>query len=125
MRSRIRHWTVTACLVCFLAASLQPAAQANLISTQEYLNGADRAASLARVDAVLAREEVTRRLSALGVAPEQARLRAAALNDVELAALAENLEQLPAGGVLEVVGVVFVVLLILELVGVTNIFSGF
>jgi hypothetical protein len=45
------------------------------------------------------------------------------LSDAELIALAENLEELPAGGLLGVLGVVFVVLLILELVGVTNIFT--
>ena len=38
--------------------------------------------------------------------------------------LAEDLENLPAGGsVLAVVGIVFIVLLILELVGVIDIFN--
>ena len=46
--------------------------------------------------------------------------------DQELQQLADRLQDLPAGGdsALAVIGVVFLVLLILELVGVTNIFTG-
>ena len=48
-----------------------------------------------------------------------------ALSAAELAQLDGRLDQLPAGaGIVEVVGVVFVVLLILELVGVTDIFTA-
>ena len=123
MRARIRQWSISTCLVCFLTASLQQAAQGSMISTQQYLDAADRTVTLERIDAVLAREDVARRLTALGVAADDARQRAAALSDAELASLADHLEQLPAGGVLEAIGVVFIVLLILELVGVTNIFN--
>ena len=48
----------------------------------------------------------------------------AALSDSELVQLSENIDQAPAGaGVVEVVGIVFIVLIILELVGVTDIFK--
>ena len=50
--------------------------------------------------------------------------RIAALTDQELEQLAADLESLPAGGsLLGVAGVVFIVLLILELVGVIDIFK--
>jgi hypothetical protein len=112
-----------------LAASLvaavpYDAARAGVISTQEYLTTLDRDAALARIDAVLAREEVRSRLEQYGVDTVAANERIAALTDQELALLATELENQPAGGsLLGVAGVVFIVLLILELVGVIDIFN--
>jgi hypothetical protein len=124
MRNRPRNslvWLLTASLC---AASLQTAAHAGVISTQQYLTAIDRDATRARIDAVLAREEVRGRLEQYGVDPIAANERIAALTDQELELLATELESLPAGGnLLGVVGVVFIVLLILELVGVIDIFS--
>jgi hypothetical protein len=95
-----------------------------VISTQEYIAAIDRDATLARIDAVLAREEVRSRLEHYGVDPAAANERIAALTDQELAQLATDLENLPAGGdLLAVVGIVAIVLLILELVGVIDIFN--
>ena len=62
-------------------------------------------------------------LIAMGVDPEQAKLRIAALDDEQIGAIQANMDVLPTGGgVLEVVLAVLVVLVILDLVGVTNIF---
>lgn len=110
-------------LAAVLTVPAQSTAYAAVISTEQYIASIDRGAALARVDEVLARAEVRERLERLGVDPADALARAEALSDAELIALAENLEELPAGGLLGVLGVVFVVLLILELVGVTNIFT--
>jgi hypothetical protein len=107
-----------------LSASLQTAARAGVISTQEYLTTVDRDAARTRIDAVLAREEVRSRLERYGVDPLAADERIAALTDQELELLATELENLPAGGdLLGVIGIAFIVLLILELVGVIDIFS--
>jgi len=70
------------------------------------------------------RESVQSQLVALGVDVEAAKVRVASLSDAELQQLDGRLAGLPAGaGLLEVVGIVFVVLLILELVGVIDIFK--
>jgi hypothetical protein len=65
----------------------------------------------------------------LGVNPDEVRQRVEALSDQELNMLAQHIDDLPAGagaeGVLVVIGIVFLVLIILELVGVTNVFSRF
>jgi uncharacterized membrane protein (Fun14 family) len=106
------------------ASSLQYAAHAGVISTQEYLAAVDRNAALERIDIVLAREEVRNQLEQLGVDPLAVNERIAALTDQELQLLAVDLEKLPAGGdLLAVVGIAFIVLLILELVGVIDIFN--
>jgi len=111
-------------VMSIFASSLQHAATAGVISTQQYLAAVDRDAALARIDAVLARAEVRDQLERLGVDGVAADERIAALTDQELQQLATDLENLPAGGdLLGVVGVVFLVLLILELVGVIDIFN--
>jgi hypothetical protein len=124
MRAHRRNSLVALVAASLCAASLQSAANAGVISTQQYLTVLDREATLARIDAVLAREEVRSRLEHYGVDPVAAEERMAALTDQELELLATELETLPAGGdILGALGIAFIVLLILELVGVIDIFS--
>jgi hypothetical protein len=124
MRNRHRRSLVLVLTASVLAASVQSAAHAGVISTQQYLSAIDRDATLARIDTVLAREEVRSRLEQYGVDPVAANERIAALTDQELGQLAIDLENLPAGGsLIGVAGIVFIVLLILELVGVIDIFK--
>jgi len=112
-------------MIAFGAAGLVVPAQATIIGTQTVMMASERAATVERVQAVLDRDGVQAQLEALGVDPADAKARVAALSDVELQQLDGRLAELPAGaGVLEVVGIVFVVLLILEMVGVTNIFNS-
>ncbi|HEX7080683.1 MAG TPA: PA2779 family protein [Gammaproteobacteria bacterium] len=124
MRGR-RFGPVVVLSMCAMAiAPVHNAAYAGVITTEQYLDVVDRQQALDRIDAVLAREEVQHELKRLGVDPAEAAKRVAALTDSELALLADNMESLPAGGdLLGVIGVVFIVLLILELVGVTNVFN--
>jgi len=115
-----------ALLLCaaVFCGSVQNAARGGVIGTQEYLTAVDREAAIARIDAVLAREEVRAQLEHYGVDPADANERVAALTDEELQTLADDLDGLPAGGeILAIVGIVFLVLLILELVGVIDIFK--
>jgi hypothetical protein len=61
----------------------------------------------------------------MGVDPAEIEGRLAALTDAELATLADTIGQAPAGGdsALAIIGIVFVVLLILELTGTIDIFK--
>jgi hypothetical protein len=100
--------------------------QAEVIGTLAGLESAQRGNDLARVNRVLATAEARDQLQSLGVDQAQVEARLAGLTDSELSTLADNLERGPAGGdVLAVIGVVFVVLLILEAVGVIDIFKKF
>lgn len=108
----------------FLSVGFQATASAGVIGTQEYLAGVDRAATIDRVQAQLARAEVRDAMVRLGVDPAAAAGRVAGLSEQELAQVSGQLDELPAGGdVLAVIGVVFIVLLILELTGVIDIFK--
>ena len=124
MRHRHRNSLVVVLAASIFAASLQSAAYGGVISTQQYLTAVDREATRQRIDTVLAREEVRDRLEQYGVDPAAVDERLAALTDQELQLLATDLENMPAGGnLLGVLGVAFIVLLILELVGVIDIFN--
>ena len=113
-------------LLAFISASFSLPARADVITTTDYLAVSARAGHLAQIDRVLTSQEVRAQLVRLGVAPEQALERIAELPDEELAALAGQMEDMPAGGsALALVGAVFIVLMILELTGVINIFNNF
>jgi hypothetical protein len=105
-------------------AGLVQTAAASVVGTRTVMMQAERAETVARVQAAFERESVQRQLVAYGVDSQAAMERVAALTDEELRALDGKLAELPAGaGLLEVIGVLFVVLLILELVGVIDIFK--
>lgn len=111
---------------CLIGLPLQ--AQAAVIGTQDF--AADAPVQVedarARVLASIQRAEVRDQLLDLGVTPEVVERRLDQLSDAELARLDQQMARLPAGaGVVELVGVVFIVLIILELVGITNIFNSF
>lgn len=108
-------------MAAMLVASMP--AHAAIVGTEQMVTQETRAASLAKVETFMASEQVAAQLEAWGVAPEAVSARVAALSDAELQQLAANMETDPAGGVLVLIGVIFVVLIILEIVGVTNIFN--
>lgn len=102
-----------------------PVAHANMISTETMLHQQQRAERLAHVRELLAQERIAEQLVALGVDPSEVQARVASLTDEQLIKLENHLTDLPAGGgVLAVLGVVFVVLLVLEIVGVTHLFNS-
>ena len=108
-------------LAAMLATSLP--ATAGIVGTERMVALETRSHTLDRIDVVLAGDAVAAQLANWGVAPEMVRERMAAMSDAELQNLAASMEANPAGGnVLVVIGVLFVVLVILDLVGVTNIF---
>ena len=98
---------------------------AAVIGTQQALSMEARNAHIGEIQAKLARADVQQAMIDMGVDPVQAQLRVASLSDQELVQLNGELEKLPAGGheVLVVVGILFVVLIILELTGVIDIFQ--
>jgi hypothetical protein len=101
-------------------------ANAAMIGTLQAVESASRAQDLATVNAALARDEVRQQFTALGVDPAEIESRVAALTDSELSTLARQMNEMPAGAdALAVIGIVFIVLLILEMVGVIDIFKKF
>jgi hypothetical protein len=102
-------------------------AQAALVSTEQLLAAGDSAAERARVMAFLKRADVREQIVALGVDPNEAAARVQALSDAQVRQIAGRLDQLPAGqsAVGIIVGailLVFLILLLTDLLGLTNVF---
>ena len=116
-------------LTALVATGFPVSARAGMISTQNAIAAQaspERLANLDRVRATLARADISERLQSLGVDSADAATRAAALSDAELARLADRMDKLPAGGdygFLAVIGVVFLVLLLLDYLDVTHVFT--
>jgi hypothetical protein len=125
--SSIRKAGIYILIFNFLVATFPQQALAGFIATPTAIAAQENHTSLSRLKELLVREDVRGQLVQLGIDPGVAEQRVNALTPTEIARLQPQLESLPAGGdgLLVVVGVVFIVLLILELVGVTNIFTNF
>lgn len=107
----------------FTTTSFIPAARALVINTSSYMEMQNNSFRT-ELQSMLARKDFQDQLVAFGVKPNDAADRIAALTDQELMQLQERMNDLPAGsGALAVIGVVFLVLIVLELVGATNVFS--
>ncbi|MES0874046.1 PA2779 family protein [Sinimarinibacterium thermocellulolyticum] len=103
-------------------ATIAAPASAAIVGTEQMLSPS---AARNQVEAFIARADVQQKLQDWGIDPADAQRRVAALTESELQGLAARIDELPAGaGALEVIGVVFLVLLILELVGVINVFTA-
>lgn len=121
LRQSLLH-VVTLAIVC---AGFTQVSHAGVIETGYLIDKHDRAESIARVEVLLASEKVAKQLEKLGVDKALVAQRIQALSDAELLFLEEQMDQQVAGGdALAIIGAVFLVLLILELVGITDIFKS-
>jgi hypothetical protein len=112
-------------LVCALAlaAGSFSTAFAGMVGTEQLLVAEQVQMDREQLLATLSRAEVKQQLSDMGVDPLQAAERVARMTDAEIAALSEGLGDLPAGsGVLGAVVLIFVVFVITDVIGATDIF---
>ena len=104
-------------IVLLIAICLTGTSQAAMIATPSAHDGLLR---------VLDRADVQQQLRTQGVSVEQAKARVAALSDAEAAQLAAQIESLPAGGdagaLIGALLVVFLVLLLTDILGLTKVF---
>lgn len=111
-------------VINFLFTTFPAASYAGLVGSDEILSTDTRNQQISEIRNVLARDDVKTQMLDLGVNPVAVEKRLNALTDAELARLSAGIQELPAGGsVVAVIGIVFIVLLILELLGVTNVFT--
>lgn len=97
-------------------------AHAGILGT-ETLVESGRGADLDAIRAQLQRDDVRAELARMGVDEATLDARLSKLSDSELAQLSTQMKDAPAGGILALIGAVFVVLLVLEWVGVIDIFK--
>ena len=103
-------------------------AQAAMVSTQTAVQKQELEQERTRVRVFLERDDVQKALEAHGISPLEAKARVDSLTDQEVTRIADKLDMLPAGG--SALGVivgaavfVFIVLLITDILGFTDVFS--
>jgi hypothetical protein len=97
---------------------------AGMLDTLSLIHSVDSATERAALVERLGSDDLRTALVGLGVDPDAAQARVARLTDAEVAELNARIDSLPAGaGVIEVVAIVFVMFVILDALGITNIFS--
>ena len=102
-------------------------ALAAMIGTETVLDAVKGQEARDYLNGVLARVDVKNELMAQGIDPQEAKARIDSLSDREVVQLAGQIKQLPAGGSAlgTIVGaalVVFIVLLITDIIGFTDVF---
>ena len=114
---------ISVSIICMGFAQVAPA---GMIGTGYLVEDEARAASLSRIEVLLARDDVARQFEAFGVEQQHVLERLNGLSSAELLELEGQIDEQIAGGadVLAVIGIVFVILLILDLVGVTDVFKS-
>jgi len=75
-----------------------------------------------RVLSFLERSDVAAKLETFGIMAQDARVRVAAMSDNEVAGLAKNIDEAPAGGIIGAILLILLVLLVTDILGFTKIF---
>jgi hypothetical protein len=118
MISRFQRAVASLLVVCVCGISVPLPALAAMIETQSVATSSNRD----RLASMLDRADVVAQLELHGVDSADVKARVAALTDDEAAQLAGKMDSLPAGGLLELILIVFLVLVITDLLGYTHIF---
>jgi hypothetical protein len=118
----LKRWICLVLAVSLAVLPLSPASAAlidNARIVQQVRADLDRQDVLE----VLDREDARRQLEAMGVAPDQVKERVKHMTDQEVAQLNAHLAEMPAGGdALGIILVLFIVFVITDLLGATDIF---
>jgi len=109
-----------------LCLGLPQGSMAGMIGTDSLIEAQERQGQIERINDILAKDNVRHQLIRLGVDPANAEARVASLSNAELLNLETSLNGLnkAGAGAVEIFGIVFIVILILELLDVTNFVHG-
>lgn len=115
---------VTFCCLSIVVAPVQ----ASLVGTADVLTVQENADARLKVVRFLEREDVVQHFHALGVDMEEAQARVDTMTAEEINLLSNHIDQMPAGGdalgfIVGVAFVAFVVLIITDIIGVTDVFT--
>jgi len=99
--------------------------QAAMVDNDQLLSQSQHEMTVQQVLSNLDRQEVQDQLVSMGVDVEDAKHRISQMNDQELAQISQQFDELPAGsgGVIGALVVIFVVLVVTDMLGATDVFG--
>ena len=127
LRHMAKPVSVFLTIFMLLLAAPYQSAFAAMIGTETVLDAARGQGARDYLNRVLAREDVQAELIAHDIDPLEAKARVDSLSDAEVVCLARQIEQLPAGGgafgvLVGAAVIVFIVLLVTDIAGYTDVF---
>jgi hypothetical protein len=130
MKSKSNGFRVVAIFMTglmFALAGPYQAAVAALIPTEVASDSAKVALARENIKNFMARQDSQNLLIAKGISPEEAKARIDSLTDAEVLMVSQHIESMPAGGnavgiIVGAILLVFIILLITDLLGLTNVF---
>lgn len=118
MKQKLFAWIA---LLGFFGSVTLPV-QAAMISTPDVIQSQQSQYDREQLFSMLDRDDVQEKLVSMGVAPELVLERINSMTDFEIAQLNQQINDMPAGGVLGVVVLIFIVFIITDVIGATDIF---
>ena len=107
----------------FCMSTFIPVAQAGMVSTDRLIQEQQKQWNKVELASLVERDDVKSQLQSMGVDVSDVQARIDALTDDEVLQMSNNLNELPAGsGVVSIAITVLIVLVVTDLLGVTNIF---
>jgi hypothetical protein len=124
MTHPIKKIFVQALITSVVFMGFAQTAQAAIITTDQVVAAAAAQQNRAKIEANFARPDVQAELQKMGISPEEAKARVAALTDAETASVAHQIDSLPAGGdgVIGTIVFIFVLLLVTDILGLTKVY---
>lgn len=124
MLRKLRKTISLLVMTTMLSLGISAPGYAAMIGTDDILAADSVAQQRDHIREMLNRDEVQEQLTSLGVDPAEAQQRVDAMTEEEVQMLASQLDDMPAGGsALGLLAFVLVVLLITDLLGVTNVYN--
>lgn len=118
MKQKVFAWIA---LLGFFGSVTLPV-QAAMISTPDVIQSQQSEYDREQLSSMLDRDDVQEKLLSMGVAPETVQERINSMTDFEIAQLNEQINDMPAGGILGAIVLIFVVFVITDAIGATDIF---
>lgn len=116
--------TALACVLALQITAVGTMAQAQMITTDTAIERAAAQMDRSSLMAELQKDEVRSEIIRLGVSPDEAEARLAALSDAEVKAMLTEIDEKRAGaGIAETIGTIFIILLITDLLCLTRLFN--
>lgn len=121
---KYQRFICTTLTIAMLGLGVNTTATAAMVTTEDLVTAKELNLKRDHIRDWLVRDEVRDQLIVHGVDPSQARDRVASMTDSEVVSVAGKIDELPAGGGgLELVLIIFLVLVITDILGITDVFA--